>query len=146
MTNKNNIQDIPNCDMCPIKKMASGRCLYSHNKFRYGKDGKPLCSYKGEIKDEPRCASCANWQGHRCANGRHEHFGECYYGIGSRNAYEPVGDCRYYIERKDDDMAWGDWIEMRVEELGAAHDSSPESRKARIQARKDWERNHIANS
>lgn len=143
-----NTTDIPNCDICPIgKRYNYRRCPYSHHKFRYGKRGKLQCDYKGEIKDEPRCGDCAHWQGHLCHqnnnNGRHDFFGNCYYKIGLCNACKPVGDCPHYIERKDGELAHTDWIEQRVGELGGTHDYSPESHELRMQARKEWEDNHI---
>lgn len=120
---------------CPHNNGDKKGCPYYHEVF-----GK--CFSHCDLKSELVCGDCAHWLGDcTSGDGRHEVYGHCFYSIELVNANFRT-NCKHYTERKPNEPNYVDWVETRVIELGGASDSSPENRKLRIQARKEWKDSH----
>lgn len=87
------------------------------------------------------CGDCAHWLGDCKHGGRHDFQGRCLYAIGRVCSDFPC-DCPYYCERKEGELNYVDWVEVRVEKLGGEHDSKPENRALRRQALREWKESH----
>lgn len=121
---------------CPHNHGDKKGCPYYHEAF-----GK--CFSHCNLKSDLKCGDCAHWIGNCTAdtNKRHDLYGHCFYCIGGVCS-DFKTNCCHYTERKDGEPNYVDWIEARVIELGGSPDSSPESRKIRQQARKEWAEAH----
>lgn len=120
-----------NYDSCPVHNGEKHGCPYYDSVF-----GK--CFSHCDLSSPLRCGNCAHWYGICTTNGkRHDKIGNCAHYIGTIGAGFQT-NCEHYTERKSNEPNPVDWIETRVIELGGKPDSSPESRKLRIQANKEW--------
>lgn len=130
-----------NFNSCPLHNRKKGEssyglCPYCHDTvilhcFSHCDLGSPMI-----------CGNCAHWIGDCTVGGaRHEKYGKCFYCIGNVNAKYHT-NCEHYTEREPNEPSYQDWVENRVRELGGKHDSSPNSREKRIQARAEWARAH----
>lgn len=128
------MQAFEHCPLHNRKKGESrnGQCPYFHDTVLL--HCFPHCDLSSPLK----CGDCAHWVGH-CASGdsRHKLYGSCFYCVGTVGSKYKT-NCKHYTERKPGEPNHFDWVEARVIELGGKPDSSPESRKLRIQARKEW--------
>ena len=120
----------PNCP-------GSIKCPYFHNVM-----GK--CFNKCGYPNSPNtCGECAHWLGDYTYNDRQRHklHGSCFHCVGKISSRYQC-NCEHFTKHKPEEPNWYDWVEARVIELGGAHDSSPNSRKLRKQARKEWAEAH----
>lgn len=121
---------------CPHTHGNKKGCPYYHEIF-----GK--CFSHCDLGSGLKCGDCAHWIGNCTVDGKPRHglYGHCFHCIGNvRSDFKT--NCRHYTKRKDGESNHINWIEARVIELGGSSDSSPESRKLRIQARKEWAAAH----
>ena len=126
---------------CPLHSKKKGESSYGL--CPYYPDAVLLhCFSHCDLSSPLKCGNCAHWIGDCTVGGkRHEKYGKCFYCIGNVDA-EYRTNCEHYTERKTDEPSYHDWVEARVLELGGKPDSSPESRRLRIQARKEWAAAH----
>ena len=121
---------------CPHTHGKKKNCPYYFEVF-----GK--CFSHCDLGSNLRCGDCAHWVGNCTVDEkpRHKLHGHCFYCIGGvRSDFRT--NCKHYTERRSEEPNYIDWIEARVVELGGLPDNSSESRKLRIQARREWAVTH----
>lgn len=97
-----------------------------------------------DLESKDACGDCVNFIPRRDENNLpmdKKYCGHCFHSIGVIVPSMKTS-CPFYIRKQDSDMFADDWIEKRVKELCDFDKHSPEARKYRVQARKEWLADH----